>query len=59
VVLYDARALPLAGIIEFFLCHTIKYFLKRANAVHIAMESWCIQPKLLSTWTKHRKGSSS
>jgi hypothetical protein len=38
VVLRGARALPLVGIIEFFLYHTMKYFLDRATAAHAAMQ---------------------
>jgi hypothetical protein len=37
--LHGARALPLVGIIEFFLYRTMKYFLERANAAHTAMEN--------------------
>ena len=36
-VLRGARALPLVGIIEFFLYRTMKYFLERSNAAHKAM----------------------
>jgi hypothetical protein len=36
-VLRGARALPLVGIIEFFLYHTMKYFLECATAAHAAM----------------------
>jgi hypothetical protein len=36
-VLHGAKALPLVGIIEFFLYHTTKYFLERATAAHAAM----------------------
>jgi hypothetical protein len=37
-VLRGARAQPIVGIIEFFLYHTMKYFLDRANAAHAAMQ---------------------
>jgi hypothetical protein len=46
-VLHGARAQPLVGIIEFFLYHTMKYFLDRANAAHAAMQD---PPKVYSTW---------
>jgi hypothetical protein len=36
-VLRGARAQLLVGIIEFFLYHTMKYFLDRANAALAAM----------------------
>jgi hypothetical protein len=38
-VLHGARALPLVGIIDFFLYRTMKYFLERSNAAHTAMEN--------------------
>jgi hypothetical protein len=37
-VLCGARTQPLVGIIEFFLYRTMKYFLDRANAAHVAMQ---------------------
>jgi hypothetical protein len=37
-VLRGARALLLVGIVEFFLYHTMKYFLERATAAHAAMQ---------------------
>jgi hypothetical protein len=46
-VLRGARAQPLVGIIEFFLYHTMKYFLDRANAAHAAMQD---PQKVYSTW---------
>jgi hypothetical protein len=47
VVLHGARAQPLVGIIEFFLYHTMKYFLESANAAHAAMQD---PQKVYSTW---------
>jgi hypothetical protein len=47
VVLRGARALPLVGIIEFFLYRIMKYFLERATAAHAAMQD-C--QKVYSTW---------
>jgi hypothetical protein len=57
VVLRGARALPLVGIIEFFLYRIMKYFLERATAAHAAMQD-C--QKVYSTWmtkylTKNRR----
>jgi hypothetical protein len=46
VVLRSARAQPLVGIIE-FLYRTMKYFLERANAKHVAMQD---PQKVYSTW---------
>jgi hypothetical protein len=46
-ILRGARAQPLVGIIEFFLYHTMKYFLDRANAAHAAMHD---PQKVYSTW---------
>jgi hypothetical protein len=38
-VLHGAKALPLVGIIEFFLYRQIKYFLDCANVAHTTMEN--------------------
>jgi hypothetical protein len=46
-VLHGARALPLVGIIEFFLYRTMKYFLERATTTHATMQH-C--QKVYSTW---------
>jgi hypothetical protein len=46
-VLRGARVQPLVGIIEFFLYCTMKYFLERANATHVAMQD---PQKMYSTW---------
>jgi hypothetical protein len=46
-VLRGAKAQPLVGIIGFFLYRTMKYFLDRANATHVAMHD---PQKVYSTW---------
>jgi hypothetical protein len=46
-VLHGVKAQPIVGIIEFFLCRTIKYFLDRANAAHAVMQD---PQKVFSTW---------
>jgi hypothetical protein len=46
-VLRGARALPLVGIIEFFLYRTMKYFLDCGTTAHAAMQ-YC--QKVYSTW---------
>ena len=38
-VLRGVRALPLVGIIEFYLYRTMKYFYERSNAAHEAMRN--------------------
>jgi hypothetical protein len=47
VVLRGVRALPLVGIIEFFLYRTMKYFLDHATAAHATVQD-C--QKVYSTW---------